>query len=170
MSPFELATVFISLVAIIGWLNTKWIRLPPSVAMLAVGAFGSVLVIAARQLPPVSSAAHALSHVLKQVNFPETVVGYMLAFLLFAGAMQVDLEELRRRYVAVLSLATLGVLASTVIVGVWRVGDGHGAAPAGQSALGSGVRCADQPHRSRGGADNGEDGRALRRPAGDAAG
>jgi CPA1 family monovalent cation:H+ antiporter len=42
----------------------------------------------------------------------------MLAFLLFAGAMQVDLGELRLRTMAVVSLATLGVLASTVIVGV----------------------------------------------------
>ena len=121
MTPFELAALFISLVAAVGWLNTKWLHLPPSVAMLAVGALGSVLVIVARRLPAVSPAAHALSHVIGQVNFPETVVGYMLAFLLFAGAMQVDLDELRRRHIAVLSLATLGVLASTVIVGfgVW---------------------------------------------------
>ena len=121
MTPFGLAAIFIGLVAAIGWLNTKWLHLPPSVAMLAVGALGSVLVVAARQMPAVSPAAHTLSHVIGQVNFPETVVGYMLAFLLFAGAMQVDLEELRRRHIAVLTLATFGVLASTVIVGlgVW---------------------------------------------------
>jgi CPA1 family monovalent cation:H+ antiporter len=41
----------------------------------------------------------------------------MLGFLLFAGAMQVDLSELRRRRLAVWTLATLGVLASTAIVG-----------------------------------------------------
>jgi NhaP-type Na+/H+ or K+/H+ antiporter len=36
-------------------------------------------------------------------TFAQAVLGYMLAFLLFAGAMQVDLAELRRRWLAVLS-------------------------------------------------------------------
>ncbi len=118
MTAFDLAAVFISLVAAAGWTNAKLLRLPPSVAMLAVGVLGSLLLVAGRRLPYVSSAAGALSRLIGQVNFPETVVGYMLAFLLFAGAMQVDLGELRRRWSAVVSLATLGVLASTLIVGV----------------------------------------------------
>ena len=121
MNAFELSAVFIGLVAAIGWVNTKWLRLPPSVAMLAVGVVGSLVVMGARRLSQTSRAAHAVSHLIGQVNFPETVVGYMLAFLLFAGAMQVDLGELRRRLPAVMSLATFGVLASTLIVGtgVW---------------------------------------------------
>ncbi len=118
MNAFDLAAVFISLVAAAGWANAKWLRLPPSVAMLAVGVMSSLLLVAGRRLPYVSPAADALSHLIGQVNFPQTVLGYMLAFLLFAGGMQVDLGELRRRRAAVLSLATLGVLASTLIVGV----------------------------------------------------
>jgi CPA1 family monovalent cation:H+ antiporter len=55
-------------------------------------------------------------------------MGYMLAFLLFAGAMQVDLAELRRRRLSIWTLATLGVVASTVIVGVglWLAARGLG--------------------------------------------
>ena len=121
MNSFDLAAVFIGLVAVIGWLNARWTHLPPSVAMLVVGVLGSAVVVALRQFPAASPAASMVAHVIGRVNFPETVVGYMLAFLLFAGAMQVDLKELRRRHVAVLTLATLGVLASTIIVGlgVW---------------------------------------------------
>ena len=121
MTAFDLAALFISLVAGAGWANARWLHLPPSVVMLAVGALGSGVLIVGRGIPSVSPAADAVSHLIGKVNFPETVVGYMLAFLLFAGAMQVDLGELRRRTMAVVSLATLGVLASTVIVGlgVW---------------------------------------------------
>ena len=118
MTAFDLAALFISLVAAAGWVNARWLHLPPSVVMLAAGALGSVVLIVGRRVPAVSPAADAVSHLIGQVNFPETVVGYMLAFLLFAGAMQVDLGELRRRTTAVVSLATLGVLASTLIVGV----------------------------------------------------
>ena len=118
MNSFDLAAVFISLVATAGWLNARTLRLPPSVAMLAVGVLGSLLLAGGRRLPSIAPAADVLSHLIGRVNFPETVVGYMLAFLLFAGAMQVDLGELRRRQGAVISLATLGVVASTLIVGV----------------------------------------------------
>ncbi len=118
MTAFHLAAIFISLVAAAGWVNARWLRLPPSVVMLAVGVLSSLLLVGGRRLPFVSPAADALSALIGRVNFPETVVGYMLAFLLFAGGMQVDLGELRRRRTAVISLATLGVLASTLIVGV----------------------------------------------------
>ena len=123
MTSFDLAAGFISLVAAVGWINARLFRLPPSVAMLTVGGVAALLLVAARHLPGVSTPAVALSRVIARVNFPETVVGYMLAFLLFAGSMQVDLGELRRRRAEVVSLATLGVLASTLIVGfgVWAV-------------------------------------------------
>ena len=117
MTAFDLTAVFLSLVAAAGWLNARYARLPPSVAMLAAGVLGSVLLIAGRRIEGAAPAADALSRLIGQVNFPQTVVGYMLAFLLFAGAMQVDLNELRRRRLAVVTLATLGVLASTLIVG-----------------------------------------------------
>jgi monovalent cation:H+ antiporter, CPA1 family len=121
VNSFDLAAIFLGLVAAAGWVNSRWLRLPPSVAMLAVGVVGSLLIAVLRHTPGVGPAADALMAPIARVNFPETVVGYMLAFLLFAGSMQVDLEELRRRHAEVWSLATFGVLASTVIVGlgVW---------------------------------------------------
>src|SRR6202012_1246405 len=58
--------------------------------------------------------ADAVQH----ITFPQPVLGYLLGFLLFAGAMQVDVSELRRRSLSVWTLATIGVAASTLIVGV----------------------------------------------------
>jgi CPA1 family monovalent cation:H+ antiporter len=64
----------------------------------------------------------------QNLNFPRAVLGYMLAFLLFAAGMQVDLSELRRRRLSVWSLATLGVAASTAVVslGLWAAAQGLG--------------------------------------------
>jgi NhaP-type Na+/H+ or K+/H+ antiporter len=83
-----------------------------------------------RRNPPVRSIAnHGTQCVHKPrrnragLNFPKTVLGYLLSFLLFSGAIQVDLPELRRRLLAVGTLATVGVLISTLIVsvGLWQV-------------------------------------------------
>lgn len=121
MSNFDLAALFIALVALGGWLNARTLKLPHAVAMLFVGLLGALAVYGLSLLRP--DLASGVAAGLGRVDFPKTVLGYMLAFLLFAGAMQVDLPELRRRRIAVWTLATLGVLASTVIVGVglWAI-------------------------------------------------
>ena len=115
MSSFELATVFLALVAAGGWLNARTLKLPHGVAMLFVGMAGAAAILALRNFWP--GVAQPLQAALARVDFSQTVLGYLLAFLLFAGAMQVDLAELRRRRLSVWTLATVGVVASTVIVG-----------------------------------------------------
>ena len=123
MTFFQLATLFIALVAAGGWLNARTLRLPHGVAMLAVGLFGAIALAVAARFAPSAVVAQGVTRSVRQMDFSQTVLGYLLGFLLFAGAMQVDLTELARRRNAVWWLATLGVLVSTVLVGVgvWLV-------------------------------------------------
>ena len=121
MSLFQLAALFLTLTAAIGWLNARLLRMPQGVAMLAAGLLGAVLLFAVRTLWPGLAGVAQTTQAIAQMDFPKTVVGYMLAFLLFAGSTRVDFGEIRRRRVAILTLATLGVIASTALVGggVW---------------------------------------------------
>ena len=41
ISPFDLAAVFLALTAVIGWINTRFLRLPRSIAILMIGAGGA---------------------------------------------------------------------------------------------------------------------------------
>lgn len=128
MSAFDLVAVFLALIAFTGWLNARVLHQPTAVVMVAGGLAGAGLLLMARQLLPAPNAAAVLAREIAALDFPQAVLGYMLAFLLFAGAMQVDLAALRRRVVAVASLATLGVAASTVLVGLglWLAARGLG--------------------------------------------
>lgn len=121
MTLFQLAALLFVVIAAVGWVNARTLRLPPGVAMLAAGLIAAAGLSLVRLVAPGAPGAAAAAEAIGKVDFPETVVGYMLAFLLFAGAMQVDLHELRRRRLAVWTLATFGVLASTALVGggVW---------------------------------------------------
>jgi CPA1 family monovalent cation:H+ antiporter len=89
--------------------------------MLLVGLAGAGVVFGLEAVRP--DLAAGVFAAIGQVDFARTVLGYMLGFLLFAGAMQVDLAELRRRWLSVLSIATVGVIASTVLIGLgaWLV-------------------------------------------------
>jgi CPA1 family monovalent cation:H+ antiporter len=117
MSAFDLTATFLALVGAVGWLNVRFLRLPSATAMVLAGAMGAVALLTIHAVWPGQTAVTHFVGVLGGVDFPRTVLGYMLAFLLFAGAMQVDLAELRRRRLSVWTLATLGVIASTFIVG-----------------------------------------------------
>jgi len=117
MTAFDLVAVFLALIGVSGWINTRFFHLPTAVVMVLAGLVGGGLLLLARWLLPTESVAAHLILTIQGLDFSKTVLGYMLAFLLFAGAMQVDFAELRKRLLTVFTLATLGVLASTLIVG-----------------------------------------------------
>jgi CPA1 family monovalent cation:H+ antiporter len=116
MTAFQLAALFLALVGVAGWLNARLLHWPSATVMVIAGAVNAGLLLVLDRFAPASAGPVIRS--LQGLDFPQAVMGYMLAFLLFAGAMQVDLAELRRRRLSIWTLATLGVVASTLIVGV----------------------------------------------------
>ncbi len=117
MTAFDLAAVFLAVIGVVGWLNVRYMRLPNATVMVLAGLLAAGLLLALRVVLPGDKAIGGLIEEIRNLDFPRTVLGYMLAFLLFAGAMQVDMAELKRRAGSVWTLATLGVLTSTAIVG-----------------------------------------------------
>lgn len=118
LSPFEAASILIVLTASLGWLNQRFLRLPSTVALTATGALASLAVIAADAVLPGDRISRTVTQFLAGIDFQRTLMEGMLSFLLFAGALHVDLRQVRlgRRQIAVLS--TAGVIASTLLVGV----------------------------------------------------
>jgi monovalent cation:H+ antiporter, CPA1 family len=123
MTPFELVAVLMIFVALTGWLNAVTLRIPHGVAMLLMGLAAALILYFLDWLLPDFAPIADIARVINGIDFVSTVIGYMLAFLLFAGAMQVDLHEMRKRWLSVGVLATLGVAASIVIVGfgIWVI-------------------------------------------------
>ena len=117
MTLFQLAALFLVLIGLAGWVNARLLHWPSATVMVIAGGLNAGLLLGLHHLAPQGGAGRVIAAV-AAVDFPKAVLGYMLGFLLFAGAMQVDLTELRRQRLAVWTLATLGVLASTAIVGV----------------------------------------------------
>lgn len=66
--------------------------------------------------------------ILQSIDFNETLMKGMLSFLLFAGAMHVNLDELKQQKIPVAILARVGVLTSTVLIGLamWGIVTGLG--------------------------------------------
>ncbi len=123
MSALGLFATLVTLASLFGVLNGLTLKLPNTIAVL-VGALGVslALLVADPFIPGISLRGLAM-HELGTINLPATLLNFSLSFLLFSGALDVDLGELWRRRASVLALALLGtVLAVTLLaVTMWEV-------------------------------------------------
>lgn len=117
LSLFELVAILLVLTAVFGWVNHRFIHLPHTIGLLVMGLCASLLLIGVEVAFPSVALFADLEDGIRQIDFHETVLDGMLAFLLFAGGLHVNLERLRARAWIVGSMATIGVVISTAIVG-----------------------------------------------------
>ncbi|MDA7605282.1 sodium:proton antiporter [Verrucomicrobiales bacterium] len=115
MQPFDIIAVLISLAAIFGYLNYRYIKLPTTIGLMLLGLLFSFVIIIAGQFKP-GLAEYAKSFV-ENVELDETLLGIMLSYLLFAGALHVKLQDLSKEKWIIAILATFGVVISTFVVG-----------------------------------------------------
>src|SRR4051794_36536292 len=101
----DLAAVLLTLSAVFGWLNHKFLPLSHSVGLLVMSVVTSLLLIALDAVFPGLRLLDHLSDGMQRIDFAEILVNGMLAFLLFAGSLHVDLATLRSRAVPVFLLA-----------------------------------------------------------------
>ncbi|HVY90483.1 MAG TPA: sodium:proton antiporter [Hyphomonadaceae bacterium] len=116
-SVFDIAAILISLAAVLSWLNHKFLRLPSTVGLALMGVLASLIVLAIDQLTPNILIGKAIRDFLTSIDFETALMQGMLSFLLFAGALHVDIGDLRRHWLQVGVLSTAGVLVSTLVVG-----------------------------------------------------
>lgn len=119
MGLFEIIAILITLSALFAWINYRFLKLPITIGLMVVALLFSLSLVAVGSVAPwVRNQAEAL---ISSVDFDETLMHGMLGFLLFAGALHVDLSELANKKWVIGSLATIGVITSTAIVGglVW---------------------------------------------------
>jgi CPA1 family monovalent cation:H+ antiporter len=116
IEPVDLFAIVLALAVLIGSVNHLWIKLPPAIGMLVGSLVVSSLVV-------VSDHAFHL-HVMRwfrgtltAADLPHFFLDGVLALLLYAGSLHVDVAELRRRGWVILLLATASVIISTLILG-----------------------------------------------------
>jgi len=117
MSVFSIAAILVSFAAILSYLNYRFIKLPTTIGVMLISLILSLALIGLEKIG-VISISHPTSAILHQIDFNATLMQGMLSFLLFAGALHVNLPDLLKQRWVVIGLATIGLLISTAIIGV----------------------------------------------------
>ena len=122
-SIFNLVALLVTLAAVFGYLNHRWLRLPHTIGLVIIALAVSVVVLVADAAVPALALRATVRGLLTDIDFEDTLMKALLSFLLFAGALHVDLEALLNRRWAIATLATVGIVTSTgIVAGLMFVG------------------------------------------------
>ena len=114
---FDLAALLLTLAAAFGYINHRWLKLPHTIGLVVIALLASIGVLVFDLAAPSLGFREAMRGAVESIDFPDVLMKGMLSFLLFAGALHVDLEQMAQRKWAIGVMATVGVLISTFVVG-----------------------------------------------------
>lgn len=121
MNPLLLISILVVLCAAFSYVNVRLLKLPPAIGLMLISLVCSLLIIAESKIS--STFHHHVEAMVRNINFSQLLLNVMLGFLLFAGSLHINLNELKKQRAAVLSFSTLSVALSIFFFGsiMWWV-------------------------------------------------
>ena len=115
MDVLELSTVLLLLASIFSIINLRILKLPQTIGLMVLAIILSIFVLITGLIFP--SFLETMTSLTQRFDFSTLLINVMLPFLLFAGAITINLSELLKDKVTILFLASFGVVFSTFAVG-----------------------------------------------------
>jgi CPA1 family monovalent cation:H+ antiporter len=116
MDTLDLAAILVTASALFSFINHRYIKLPTTIGLMLIALVVSLMLLGAGLLGVAQLDMHA-KEILAGIDFNTTLMQGMLSFLLFAGALHINLDDLAKQKWVISSLATLGIITSTFLIG-----------------------------------------------------
>ena len=112
---YGILTFLIVLTALFSYINVRFVKLPTTIGIMLISLICSLMIIwLGKYFPSVSVYIKSL---IGSIDFETILMRAMLSFLLFAGAIHIDIQKLRKEIVPVITYSTIGVAISTAFIG-----------------------------------------------------
>ncbi|MDY8134555.1 sodium:proton antiporter [Aquimarina sp. 2201CG5-10] len=108
-------SIIFAIAAFFNFVNYKWIKLPTTIGLMLMSLATIVIITFSKGIFP--EFYQFFCDIVTNSDFRSLLLDGILSFLLFAGALHVNIDELAKEKWPILLFATLGVLISTFIVG-----------------------------------------------------
>jgi CPA1 family monovalent cation:H+ antiporter len=113
----EVAAICLVITALLAYLNVRYIGLPTTIGTMAASLALSLALVALDPFGIAHSVRQYEETLMRSIDFSDVLMQGMLSMLLFAGALHVDLKQLKIYRWPVATLAVLGTTLSTLAVG-----------------------------------------------------
>lgn len=115
MSLLSITSLLITVSALFAYVNYKTLKLPTAIGIMVISLLFSLVLVLLGKFG-LNTGVDIAKNIVGQIQFDEALLNGMLSFLLFAGAMHVDLKELMKSKWIIGLLASFGVVLSTFLV------------------------------------------------------
>jgi CPA1 family monovalent cation:H+ antiporter len=115
MELYYTVSILIVLASLFAYINVRFLKLPSTIGVMVLAMAVSIVLVATGNIFP--KTLHRLSELIQKSDFTELLMGAMLNFLLFAGAIHVNIKDLREQRGPVVVFSTVSVIISTFVVG-----------------------------------------------------
>lgn len=115
MDYFIIAAVLVFLSAAFGYLNVRFLKLPNTIGLMVITIAFTFAVFVLSYFD--DTLLNAERYIITHIDFKTLLLDIMLSFLLFAGALHTNFDELRKLRWPIIMFSTIGVLISTFLVG-----------------------------------------------------
>lgn len=116
MQILNTISILLTLAAIFSYLNYRYIKLPTTIGIMLISLILSLSLIISSKLG-IFDISQQVTKLIRGIDFHNALINGMLSFLLFAGALHINLNDLSKQKWVILILATVGVVSSTFIIG-----------------------------------------------------
>lgn len=117
MDYFVIATVLVVLAAVFGYINVRFIKLPDTIGLMVITLLFTLAVLAFSYFD--DTLLQKEREFISRIDFRTVLLDVMLSFLLFAGALHTNFQQLKIQRKPILIFATLGTLVSTFLAGIF---------------------------------------------------
>ena len=115
MTIFQIIAILVTLAGIFSYLNYRLLKLPTTIGLMLISLTFSLILMSLEFFG--FELQDKANHILDNIDFNQTLMQGMLSFLLFAGALHVNLSNLIEHKWTIAILATIGVGISTFLIG-----------------------------------------------------
>lgn len=117
MDFYAIATILIVLSAIFGYINVKFLELPNTIGLMLITIVFTLVVLGISYFD--TTLLDKERELIGSIDFGKLLLDVMLSFLLFAGALHTNFQQLKIQRKPILAFATIGTFISTFLVGIF---------------------------------------------------
>ncbi len=110
-------SALIVLASIFAYLNYRFLKLPSTIGIMVIAIVVSIFLVSFGETVLPKTFGH-LNKLMGSIDFTEVLMGAMLNFLLFAGGIHINIDDLKEQFMPVVIFSTAGVVISTFLVGL----------------------------------------------------
>jgi len=115
MDLFTIITILVVVSAVFAYINERFVKLPYTIGAMVITIVMSMVLTFSGWIDP--SLTNPLKELITRIDFSKVLLEILLSFLLFAGALHTNFDQLRVQRGPILAFATFGVLLSTFLIG-----------------------------------------------------